>query len=328
MNPPEVVSVWEVGVAVVAKSSAVRKLKPLAVRFVSMGSPCEVRLISKNKEQATKVLKLAVQEVNRLNDKYSRYKADSVISRINQSAGSDRLLTLDEETSAILNYADVCFHESDGLFDITSGVLRKAWNFKTGNITTKAPSQTLLDELLDLVGWQKVYRQGQQFALPQKNMEIDFGGIVKEYAADAVASLCQQQGIYSGLVDLGGDIRIIGPYPDDDYWSIHIQNPQKTGASLRELQVKQGGIATSGVYERFIELDGKRYSHLLNPKTGWPVEDCPISLTVLAPQCIIAGSITTMAMLKGKECANWLQESIELPYWCYLSNGELLTNSK
>lgn len=281
-----------------------------------------------DKQHAIKVLNMAVQEVHRLNDKYSRYNSNSVISYINQSAGSDKILTLDEETSAIINYADTCFHQSDGLFDITSGVLRKAWNFKTGNITTLCPSQALLDELLDLVGWQKIYHQGRQFALPQKNMEIDFGGIVKEYAADAVASLCQQQGITSGLVDLGGDIRIIGPYPEDDYWTIYIQDPKKSGALAKELHIKCGGIATSGVYERFVELDGKRYSHLLNPATGWPIEDCVASLTVLADQCIIAGSITTMAMLKGQECAAWLQENIELPYWCYLGNGELLTNSE
>lgn len=313
---------------VVANPSIIKQLKPLAVRFVSMGSPCEIRIMSTNKRHATKVLKLAVQEVNRLNDKYSRYQANSVISTINRSAGSDKILTLDEETSAIINYADVCFHQSDGLFDITSGVLRKAWNFKTETITTASPSQTLIDELLDLVGWQKVHYQGKEFALPKKNMEIDFGGIVKEYAADAVASLCQQQGITSGLVDLGGDIRIIGPYPEDDYWAIYIQDPKKSGTWLKELHVKHGGIATSGVYERFIEFDGKRYSHLLNPKTGWPVEDCPASLTVLAAQCIIAGSITTMAMLKGSECAAWLQEHIDLPYWCYLNNGELRTNSE
>ncbi len=293
-----------------------------------MGSPCEIRLMSSDRQQATKVLKLAAQEVNRLNDKYSRYKPNSVISIINQSAGSDKIIPLDEETHAIINYADVCFQQSDGLFDITSGVLRKAWNFKDKSLTPAIPSQTQIDELLVLVGWQKVYNHNQQFALPHKGMEIDFGGIVKEYAADAVANLCQQHGMTSGLVDLGGDIRIIGPYPEDDYWTIHIQDPKKAKAWLRKLHVKQGGVATSGVYERFIELDGTRYSHLLNPKTGWPVEECPASLTVLAPQCVIAGSITTMAMLKGKDCAAWLQENIDLPYWCYLNNGELVTNNE
>lgn len=291
-----------------------------------MGSPCEVRIVSHDKQYATRILTLAVQEVNRLNDKYSRYKTDSVTSLINQSAGCDKVFTLDDETSAIINYANVCFHQSDGLFDITSGVLRKAWNFKAGSMTTTHPSQTYLDELLDRVGWQKVYHQDKQFALPKKGMEIDFGGIVKEYAADAVASLCQQHGVSSGLVDLGGDIRVIGPYPEDDYWVIHIQDPRKEKASVKKLHIKHGGVATSGVYERFVELDGKRYSHLLNPATGWPVEDCPASLTILADQCLVAGSITTIAMLKGKDCAAWLQENIDLPFWCYLENGHLLTN--
>lgn len=302
------------------------QLKPLSVRFNAMGSPCEVKIMTSDPNQKSYVLELAVKEVMRLHDKYSRYNANSVISKINQSAGNGELVSLDEETNAILNYADVCYQESNRLFDITSGVLRKVWDFKNIQHTATLPSQSQIDELLHLVGWEHVYWQDHQFALPKKNMEIDFGGIVKEYAADAVAALCQKEGIHSGLVDLGGDIRIIGPYPDNDFWTVFIQDPHKIQKYCKELRIYEGGVATSGVYERFLEIDGKRYSHLLNPQTGWPIEECVVSLTVLASQCIIAGSVSTIGMLKGRDCVSWLKEQIDLPFWCNLSNGDMVTH--
>ncbi|KTD44639.1 Thiamine biosynthesis lipoprotein ApbE precursor [Legionella quateirensis] len=319
-------SLWEVEVVAVVSKSIARKLKPLAVRFTSMGSPCEIRVMAVDQKLGAYVIEQAVKEVRRLNDKYSRYRPDSVTSQINQSAGSGHFNVLDAETQAIINYADVCYQQSDGLFDITSGVLRKAWNFKVVQNKETVPSQSYIDELLDLVGWEKVLWKGDSFALPKKNMEIDFGGIVKEYCADAVATLCLNYGINTGLIDLGGDIRIIGPYPEHDTWTVHIQDPQKIKKSCAQLDVLQGGIATSGIYERFIEIEGKRYSHLLNPKTGWPVEEYIASLTVLADQCIIAGSIATIGILKGRDGLSWLQENIDLPYWCCLATGELITN--
>lgn len=274
------------------------QLKPLSVRFNSMGSPCEVKIMTSDPEQKAWVLESAVREVQRLNDKYSRYNPNSVISKINHCAGSGELVVLDEETNAIINYADACYIESDGLFDITSGVLRKIWDFKNIHHTTKLPSQSQIDDLLDLVGWKLVYWQDNQFALPKKNMEIDFGG----------------------------DIRIIGPYPDNDYWGIFIQDPHQANKYCKELRVLDGGVATSGVYERFIDIGGKRYSHLLNPQTGWPIEECVASLTVLASQCIIAGSVSTIGVLKGKDCVSWLKEQIDLPFWCSLVNGDMVTH--
>ena len=303
------------------------KLKPVSVSFTSMGSPCEVKIMTRDPQQQAYVLQLAVNEVKRLNDKYSRYNPASLLSRINQAAGTGERILLDEETNAIMNYADVCYRESDGLFDITSGVLRQAWNFKNLNGPFELPAQSLIEELLTRVGWQQVYWQDSQFALPKPGMEIDFGGIVKEYAADAVAALCLKEGIKSGLVNLGGDIKIIGSAQDNDTWSVFIQNPDKSKKQHAELSIRSGAVATSGVYERFIEHKGKRYSHLLNPKTGWPIEHCAASLTVLAEHCIIAGSVSTIGLLQGRECATWMQDNTDLPFWCCLDNGQLITRS-
>ena len=291
-----------------------------------MGSPCEIKLLTHDLEHARRVLETCVQKVKHLNDKYSRYDSNSVVSRINQQAGSGHLTTLDEETQAILNYADVCHAESSGVFDITSGVLRKAWDFKALHAEHRLPSPDFIQELLQLVGWGRVYWQNHQFALPEKGMEIDLGGVVKEYAADVVHEILSRNGISSALVDLGGDIRILSHESDSSSWDIFLKNPFSGNPFLAKIKLRSGGVATSGTGERFFEIEGKRYSHLLNPMTGWPVEKPAASLTILAEQCIIAGSIASIGLLKGKDCLAWLENNIELPYWCCLEDGSLNMN--
>jgi len=141
-------------------------------------------------------------------------------------------------------------------------------------------------------------------------MELDFGGIVKEYAADQSAVICLQAGIQHGawcLVNLGGDIRVIGPHPDGKPWSIGVSHLRNKTHHYRQLQISHGGISSSGDYERCIKISGHYYSHILNPKTGWPVSGLA-SVTVIADLCLVAGSVSTIAMLKEKAGAEWLKE--------------------
>ena len=138
-------------------------------------------------------------------------------------------------------------------------------------------------------------------------MQLDFGGIGKEYAVDRAAAICQQHGLQQGLVDLGGDIKIIGPHADGRPWSVGIRHPRKPGELMASINVSRGGIASSGDYERCIILNGKRYSHVLNPKTGWPVRGLA-SITVVAEQCVIAGSVSTISMLKEKQGKRWIKD--------------------
>ena len=143
-------------------------------------------------------------------------------------------------------------------------------------------------------------------------MEIDFGGVVKEYAADRAATLCAEAGFRHGLVDLGGDIKIVGPHPDGTPWAVGIQHPRSAEAVMATLDLFQGAIATSGDYERFVEIDGRRYSHILSPRTGMPV--CGLAgVSVAAPECVVAGSATTIAMLMEDRGAQWLDE-VGLPH--------------
>ncbi len=276
-----------------------------------MGSPCEFQLYTQDRKTAENACKKAHAEVIRLEKKYSRYRADSVTSHINKSAGDLSGTKVDNETALLLDYANAVYKQSAGLFDITSGVLRRAWNFKAQQL----PGQSQIEEILLLVGWDKVEWRRPHIILSKRGMEIDFGGYVKEYAVDAAAQTLRGEGITAGIIDLGGDLKILGPHPDQSPWVIGIRHPRDPGNAIATTTLGQGAIASSGDYERFMIVDGKRYAHILNPRTGWPAESFS-AVSVIASECLIAGSCSTVAMLKGEEAGKlWLQ-SLKLPYIC------------
>ncbi len=271
--------------------------------FQAMASQCEVVLAAPNAQQAQTWADLAIKEVRRIEAKYSRYTVDSIISRINASAGQ-QAVEIDSETAHLLSYTDALFTSSGGLFDISSGILRRAWDFRSG----RAPSHSELAPLLPLINWAKVEHSDQHIFLPQTGMEIDFGGFGKEYAADRAASAIQAQGGQHGYVNLGGDLRIFGPRPDGQAWQIGIQDPRKLDATCASLAISQGGLATSGDYERFFEQDGQRHCHILLPHSGQSVRYWR-SVSVLAPLCVAAGSLATIAMLKQAQGLAFLQQA-------------------
>jgi len=268
-----------------------------------MGSPCELALYLDD-ESATNIVAEIRQLIDRLEAKYSRYQTTSILSQINASAGNPDGFSVDEETQGILNYAKVLYEQSDGYFDITSGILRKIWDFKEAKI----PTDEQREAALAFVGWQKINWTPPILTIPS-GMELDLGGIVKEYAADAVANFCRQQNIHHGLVNLGGDIHVIGPHFSGKPWVVGIQNPHQAKKAVAKLEIFQGAIATSGDYERCIVIDGKRYSHLLNPFTAHPIFSNWASVSVIAPQCVVAGSFSTIALLKSEKSNDWLEES-------------------
>ena len=278
--------------------------------FQAMGAPCEVQLYCQNNKYAEAVAKEVIADVQRIESRYSRYKEDSVLSGINRVAAIGGSAVIDEETAALLNYADTCYQQSDGLFDITSGILRQAWDFNS----QKIPSKSLIKKLLKCIGWNKVQFSSTRISFGIPGMQLDFGGIGKEYAVDRAAVICRQQGIEHGLVDLGGDIRIFGPHANGHPWKVGIQHPRKPGTLLTSIEVFSGAVASSGDYERCMVINGRRYGHVLNPKTGWPVESLA-GITVLADQCVIAGSACTIAMLTEKQGKKWIEDLGLLHIW-------------
>lgn len=269
--------------------------------FTAMGSPCELQLYGADAAQVGSLATLALNEANRLEQRYSRYRPDSLLSQINQVAAAGGHLAVDTETASLLNYAHTCYEQSDGLFDITSGLLREIWHFKSGQI----PLQSQIDALLPRIGWHQLHWQAPTLSFPA-GMQLDFGGIVKEYAADRLASLLWNGGCQQGFINLGGDIRVLGPHPDGSPWRIGIKHPRSNGTEpLKIIELAQGGIASSGDYERGIEINGKRYGHILNPKTGWPVQYLA-AVTVVADLCVLAGSAATIGLLKEQAGPTWL----------------------
>jgi thiamine biosynthesis lipoprotein len=274
----------------------------LGFAFSAMASDCEVRIVGMGRRRAEPLARAAIAEVRRIEVKFSRYRARSIVSRINALAGTGQRLAVDAETAQLLDFAAQLHAASDGLFDITSGILRQAWDFRSRRI----PSRAAIHALLPRIGWQQVHWKQQHIALPLAGMELDFGGFGKEYAADRAATLLQVRGVRHGLVNLGGDIRLAGPRPDGQPWVLAIQHPREPQKKLATMALADGALATSGDYERYFELDGVRYCHVLDPRSGWPVAAWR-SISVVAPACLAAGALTTVAMLKGAGAIDFLQ---------------------
>ena len=282
-----------------------------------MGTRCEIRVFAADAQRAVLAIGAAVACIHTLEQKYSRYLPGNFMHAMNQAAAQGASFEADAECMALLNFADTCYQQSEGMFDITSGILRQAWHFDGHSL----PDQDHLERLLGAVGWQHVRREGESVHFGRRGMELDFGGIVKEYAADRAAAVCRAQGIAHGVVDLGGDIVVIGPNPDGQPWAIGIRHPRLPGRQVATFEIAQGALATSGDYERCIELDGRRYSHILSPRSGWPVHGMA-SVTVVAEQCIIAGSLSTTAMLKEERAADWLG-TLGLPHVWVGQDGQV-----
>jgi FAD:protein FMN transferase len=275
--------------------------------FDAMASRCEIRLTIDDEPAARRLAQLAIDEVRRIEAKYSRYQANSVVSQISAQAGLN-WTECDDETLALLDFADQLFTQSTGLFDITSGVLRRAWNFRQPVL----PEADVLRSLCALIDWRSVQREGRRIRLPKVGMELDFGGFGKEYAADRAAQVLKAQGVRSGYVNLAGDIQVMGPQitPQGQAqpWLIGIQHPRQSGKLIASIPIAYGALATSGDYERFFELDGRRYCHILHPQSGQPVHHWR-SISVLAPSAIVAGSYSTVALLKQEQGRAFLENS-------------------
>jgi thiamine biosynthesis lipoprotein len=286
--------------------------------FRAMAAENELQLAAADFTTARRAAELAMGDVARIESKYSRYRDDSVTTRVNRMAGRDPV-AIDAETAALLDYADHCHKVSGGLFDLTSGVLRRVWNFKRD--PPQLPDPRALAACVALIDWSSVERTRDTVRLPRPGMELDFGGIGKEYAADRAASICIDAGIEHGLVNLAGDVRVIGSQENGEPWRVGIRHPREDGKVIGHVDAVDAAVATSGDYERFFELDGRRYCHILDPRSGLPVTTWQ-SVSVVAPLCVVAGSCSTIAMLLGEDAEAFLSTQ-EVQYVAVAADGSL-----
>ena len=288
--------------------------------FNAMASPCQILIDTVDKTDAERLTRLAQSEALRIQNKFSRYRQDNIVYQINNSNG--KAIEVDTETAALFDYAQQCYEISDGLFDITSGVLREVWTF---DCSDNIPTADQVQQMVPRIGWDKVEWNSPSIILPE-GMEIDLGGIGKEYAVDRSLLLLNQATDASVLVNYGGDLCTAKPRSNGQGWIIGVEDPaslieqtlrskKKTKNRMKEYELLRGGIATSGDTRRYLLKDGKRYSHILNPKTGWPIEDAPHSITTVANSCTEAGVLATLAALHGKKAEAFLKKQ-KVTYWC------------
>jgi thiamine biosynthesis lipoprotein len=257
-----------------------------------MASPCVVLVDTDDEGLLADIGEIVKTEALRVEAKFSRYRP-SIVTNINQKAGQP--VEVDDETADLIDYAVRCYELSDRRFDITSGALRRAWNFGG---TGARPSDQQVQAVLGFVGWHRVTWQRPTLTLAA-GMELDFGGIGKEYAVDRAISLASQRSDAPVLVNLGGDLRVSGPRRDGSAWRIAIEDVERPGNAGGILDLLYGALATSGDTHRRVLDQGVRYGHVLDPLSGWPIADAPRSVTVHADTCSEAGLLAKLALLQG-----------------------------
>jgi thiamine biosynthesis lipoprotein len=268
--------------------------------------------------QSAEFEQAAVAWVQAFEAQYSRFRPDSLVSRINRAAGRE-WVAVDPEMEQLLKLCDTLQFMTQGVLDPTALPLIQLWNWKAEK--PRVPSAPEIAAALRLVGWSKVQRAPGKVLLPLAGMALDFGGFGKEYAVDVVAQIAQDHGIANALVDFGHDLRALGAPPGRPAWHIGLENPDQPGATFASVGLSGSrGIASSGDYLRCFTVDGRRYGHIVDPRTGWPVANGCIQVTVIAGTCLQAGILSTTAFVLG------VPKGLELIQSLPGAEGMLLTN--
>ena len=266
-----------------------------------MGSDFEITLVASSQDEANMGFNLAIEEIKRIEALISSWDPYSQTSKINQNAGK-KAIVVDHELFDLIVRSIALSQITDGAFDISYASMDKIWNFNT-NIT-ELPKENEVIASVSMVGYQKIvldYEASSVF-LPQEGMKIGFGAIGKGYAADKAKELLMKQGFISGIVNASGDMSVWGRKPNGESWKVAIKNPLSKEKSFALLSIEDQAVVTSGDYEKYIELNGERYSHIINPKTGYPAKGI-ISATVFALKAELADALATAVFVMGVEVA-------------------------
>ena len=286
--------------------------------FPALGTTCEVQYATPDAARGTQFEQAAVAWVQAFEAKYSRFRPDSLVSRINAAAGVD-WVDVDPEMEQMLQLCETLHFMTQGVLDATALPLLRIWNYKAPRSTV--PTLQEIADARQLVGWPKVKRAPGKVFLPLKGMALDFGGFGKEYAVDIVAQIAGNHGITSALVDFGHDLRAVGLPPGRPAWHIGLEDPAKPGTSSTSVALPAGkGVASSGDYLRCFTIDGRRYGHIVDPRTGWPVTNGCLQATVIAGTCLQAGVLSTTSFVLG------VPKGIEFIQSCPGAEGLLLTS--
>lgn len=268
------------------------------VAFQAMGTPCEILFSARSRSAADAFRLSALRWVWDFEAKFSRYRETSLVCEINRAAGKSPV-GIDRQAEELFAVCDWYHWMTGGVFDPTSGPLLRLWDYRAR--PARIPSDEEISRALSLVGWSRVRHRGGEAFLPAPGMELDFGGIGKEYAVDQVVNLAIAAGLENFLVNFGRDLRAHGGPPEGGFWRIGLENPGEPGTSWCGVTCRDGAVCMSGDYARYIEIGSERYGHILDPRTGRPVRNGCQAVTVLAPSCTEAGMLSTTAFILGAE---------------------------
>lgn len=293
-----------------AREAGAPALQRLA--FSAMGTMCEVQYATDDGQASAAFAKAVLSWVQGFEARYSRFRPNSLISRINAAAGR-AWVQVDQEMEDMFLVCDNLHTLTRGVLDPTALPLISLWNWRAPAAALPTPAR--IDAARRLTGWQKVQRAPGRVFLPEPGMALDFGGFGKEYAVDLVACIAANHGIPAVLVDFGHDIFASGQPPGRPAWHIGLEDPRNPGHTAGSMAITNRGVASSGDYVRRFVFEGKRYGHIIDPRTGWPVDNGCAQATVVAASCLQAGGLSTAAFVLG------MKEGIEFIRSCRGAEG-------
>lgn len=266
------------------------------MEFLAMGTQNEVLFAATSASMADAFRNDLIEWLESFERRISRFRPDSLISKINREAGNG-WVEIDRETEELIALCD-CFHwRTRGVFDPTLLPLLNLWDYHIQH--PKLPSSIEVARARAHVGWSHVQREPGRMRLSEAGMALDLGGIGKEYAVDKTIALARKHGITSAMVNFGRDIRVFGHPPEGGSWRIGLENPLSPDSCWSGVAIDDAAVCGSGVYARGFDLDGHRYGHILDPRTGWPAESGCTASWVIAPSCTEAGILSTAAVVLG-----------------------------
>lgn len=282
--------------------------EPISKEGLFLGTFCKITIYDKASRD---VLEKTFDRINEIENKMTITKTNSEVININSKAGSD-YVKVSPDTFSVIKQGKYYSELSQGKFDITIGPIVKLWNIGTDK--ARVPSPNEIKNKLPLVDYNNILldEKENKIMLKEKDMLIDLGAIAKGYAGDEVKRVLEENGIKHALINLGGNLVTLGSKLDNKDWKLGVQNPfDSRGEYLGTIEVSDKAIVTSGIYERYIEKDGKRYHHILSPKNGYPVDNSLVSVSIIAHKSIDADALSTTAFALGLENGLKLIESLK-----------------
>lgn len=267
-----------------------------SVNFKALGTACAIQFRCKAQRTALQFVADSLGWLQHFESKFSRFRPDSLLSQINQAAG-ETWVKIDREMEQMLDMGDSMYRLTQGIMDPAMLPLIRVWDWK--KVHERLPSDEEVKQALSLSKWEDVQRQSGRIFLPRKGMGLDFGGFGKEYAVDQIAAIAGRYEIEDLLVDLGRDIYATGGNGIHPFWHVGIQDGVQTERCIGGLAVSGYAVCASGDYARRFEHNGIRYGHILDRRTGWPVSHGLRAVTVLGPNCLVAGIYSTCAFILG-----------------------------